>query len=46
MTNIYIDWLDLMVGDYNSDGMDDLFCHSGNGNTTVAESTVRGLYTY
>ena len=45
MTSIYIDWLDL-IGDYNSDRMDDLFCHNDIGNTTVAESTVRGLYIY
>ena len=33
------------VGDFNADGMDDLYCHTPNGNTTVAISTVPGKRT-
>ena len=32
----------LSVGDFNNDGMDDLYCHTNDGNTTVAISTVKG----
>ena len=31
----------LSVGDYNDDGMDDLYCHGYDGRTSVAISTVR-----
>ena len=31
----------LSVGDYNNDGMDDLYCHGYDGRTSVAISTVR-----
>ena len=34
------------VGDYNADGMDDLFCHTSDGRTTVAISTVTGKRIY
>ena len=30
------------VGDLNADGMDDLFCHTSDGNVAVAISTVTG----
>ena len=35
---------DISVGDLNADGMDDLYCHTNDGNTTVAKSTVKGKY--
>ena len=34
--------LELSVGDLNADGMDDLYCHTTDGNVTVAKSTVKG----
>ena len=34
--------LGLSVGDFNADGMDDLYCHTDDGNTNVARSTVKG----
>ena len=30
------------VGDLNADGMDDLYCHTNDGNVAVALSTVTG----
>ena len=30
------------MGDFNGDGMDDLYCHTSEGNTSVAISTVKG----
>ena len=30
------------MGDFDGDGMDDLYCHTNDGNTTVAKSIVKG----
>ena len=32
----------MSVGDYNNDGMDDLYCHGDKENNTVAKSTIKG----
>ena len=33
---------DLSVGDYNNDGMDDLYYHGDKENNSVAKSTIKG----
>ena len=35
---------DLSVGDYNNDGMDDLYCHGDEENNSVAKSTIKGKF--
>ena len=35
-------FLGVSVGDLNADGMDDLYCHTNDGNVAVAISTVTG----
>ena len=35
---------DVSVADFNADGMDNLFCRSDDGNTSVAISIMQGYY--
>ena len=33
---------DVSIGDYNNDGMDDLYCYGDKENNSVAKSTIKG----